>query len=200
MNQSIRLSKAIKILIIICALLLFAAVWPGEFIQQKYVSKSNEIIAMESDPVSVEHNITQMFVGEGGELSAVDLYVCNDMRGETITFRLYDSGYNEIFNTFYVVKEKQNLPGFVHIPVGYDLERDMEYYFTIEGLSADMTVAYEDRETSTAIVNGFMSYGGVEIQRYNVIIRYEYSNPFVWWQVLIAGLTIAAAASALVWG
>lgn len=200
MNQSIRLSKAIKILIIICALLLFAAVWPGEFIQQKYVSKSNEIIAMESDPVSVEHNITQMFVGEGGELSAVDLYVCNDMRGETITFRLYDSGYNEIFNTFYVVKEKQNLPGFVHIPVGYDLERDMEYYFTIEGLSADMTVAYEDRETSTAIVNGFMSYGGVEIQRYNVIIRYEYSNPFVWWQILIAGITIAAAASALVWG
>lgn len=180
-------------MIIAMAAILFLAIWPLEFIQQKYVTKSNEIIAMESDPVNVERNITQMFVGEGGELSAVDLYVCNDMRGETITFRLYDSGYNEIFNTFHVVKDNQKYPDFVHIPVGYDLEKDMEYYFTLEGLTEDMTVAYEDRETSTAIVNGFMSYGGVEIQRYNVVIRYEYSNPFVWWQVILLGALLVAA-------
>ena len=197
MNQSVKLSKAISYIVIILAALLFLAIWPGEFIQQKYVSKSNELIAMESDPVNVERNVTQMFVGEGGELSAVDLYVCNDMKGETITFRLYDASYTEIFNTFYVVKEKQEFPGFVHIPVGYDLEKDQEYYFTLEGLTADMTVAYEERETSTSVVNGFMSYGGVEIQRYNVIIRYEYSDPFVWWQVLLAGVVIAAVAAGL---
>ena len=191
MNQTIKLSKAISYVIIAMVAILFLAIWPFEFIQQKYVSKSNEIIAMESDPVNVERNVTQMFVGEGGELSAVDLYVCNDMRGETITFRLYDSGYNEIFNTFHVVKDNQKYPGFVHIPVGYDIEKDMEYYFTLEGLSADMTVAYEDRETSTSIVNGFMSYGGVEIQRYNVVIRYEYSNPFIWWQILLLGALLA---------
>lgn len=191
MNQTIKLSKAISYVIIAMVAILFLAIWPLEFIQQKYVTKSNEIIAMESDPVNVERNVTQMFVGDGGELSAVDLYVCNDMRGETITFRLYDSGYNEIFNTFHVVKENQKYPDFVHIPVGYDLEKDMEYYFTLEGLTADMTVAYEDRESSTSIVNGFMSYGGVEIQRYNVIIRYEYSNPFVWWQIILLGALIA---------
>jgi len=199
MNQSIRLSRAIKIVILILAVLLFIAIWPTNIIQQTYVSKSNEIMAMESDPVNVERNVTQMFVGEGGELSAVDLYVCNDMKGETITFRLYDASYTEIFNTFYVVKDNCRFPGFVHIPVGYDLIKDQEYYFTLEGLSADMTVAYEDRETSTSVVNGFMSYGGVEIQRYNVIIRYEYRNPFTWWQILIWGIAIAAAASALVW-
>lgn len=197
MNQSVKLSKAISYVVMICAALLFLAIWPGEFIQQKYVSKSNEIHAMESDPVNVEHNVTQMFVGEGDELSAVDLYVCNDMRGETITFRLYDASYTEIFNTFYVVKDTQKSPGFVHIPVGFNLDKDQEYYFTIEGLTADMTVAYEARETSTSIVNGFMSYGGVEIQRYNVIIRYEYTNPFMWWQILIAGVVIAAVAAGL---
>jgi len=197
MNQSIKLSKAISYVVIILAALVFLAIWPGEFIQQKYVSKSNEIIAMESDPVNVERNVTQMFVGEGGELSAVDLYVFNDMRGETITFRLYDATYTEIFNTFYVVKENQEFPGFVHIPVGYDLIKDQEYYFTLEGLTADMTVAYEERETSTSIVNGFMSYGGIELQRYNVIIRYEYSNPFVWWQIVLLGSTIAALTSGL---
>ena len=76
MNQSVKLSKAISYVIVVLAVLLFLAVWPGDMIQQRHVSKSNEIIAMESDPVNVEHNVTQMFVGEGGELSAVDLYVC----------------------------------------------------------------------------------------------------------------------------
>ena len=197
MNQYIKLSRAISYITIAVAAILFLAIWPGKFIQQKYVSKSNEIIAMESDAVNVERNVTQMFVGEGGELSAVDLYVCNDMRGETITFRLYDSGYNEIFNTFYVVKDNQEFPGFVHIPVGYDIDKDQEYYFTLEGLTADMTVAYEERETSTSIVNGFMSYAGIELKRFNVVIRYEYSNPFAWWQVIGAGALIAAMAAGL---
>lgn len=200
MNQNVKLSKAISYVVIVLAALLFLAVWPMGILQQTYVSKSNEVMAMESDPVNVEHNVTQMFVGEGGELSAVDLYVCNDMRGETITFRLYDSSYTEIYNKFHVVKEDQEFPGFVHIPVGYDLIKDQEYYFTLEGLSADMTVAYEERETSASIVNGFMSYAGIEIQRYNVIIRYEYSNPFAWWQVLLFGVGIAAVTAGLLWG
>ncbi len=200
MNQKVKLSKAISYVVVVFAALLFLCIWPVGIFQQTYVSKSNEIMAMESDPVNVEHNVTQMFVGEGGELSAVDLYVCNDMRGETITFRLYDSSYTEIFNRFHVVKEDQEFPGFVHIPVGYDLIKDQEYYFTLEGLSADMTVAYEARETSTSIVNGFMSYAGIEIQRYNVIIRYEYSNPFVWWQVLLFGVGIAIVTAGILWG
>ena len=199
MNQKVKLSKAISYVVVVFAVLLFLAIWPVGMIKQTYVSKSNEIMAMESDPVNVERNVTQMFVGEGGELSAVDLYVCNDMRGETITFRLYDSSYSEIYNKFHVVKEKQEFPGFVHIPVGYDLVKDQEYYFTLEGLSADMTVAYEERETSTSIVNGFMSYGGIEIQRYNVIIRYEYSNPLTWWQVLLFGVGIAGVTTGLLW-
>ena len=196
MNQKVKLSKAISYVIIACAVVLFLAVWPVGIFHQTYVSKSNELMAMESDPVNVERNVTQMFVAQEGELSAVDLYVCNDMRGETITFRLYDASYSELFNTFYVVKNNQQTPGFVHIPVGYDLIKDQEYYFTLEGLSADMTVAYEERETSTSIVNGFMSYGGIELPRYNVIIRYEYSTPFAWWQVLLIAAGIALVASA----
>lgn len=199
MNQSVKLSKAISYVVIVCAVLVFLAVWPAGIFHQTYVSKSNELMAKESDPVNVEHNVTQMFVAEGGELSAVDLYVCNDMRGETITFRLYDASYSELFNTFHVVKNNQEVPGFVHIPVGFDLIKDQEYYFTLEGLSADMTVAYEERETSTSIVNGFMSYAGIELPRHNVIIRYEYSTPFVWWQVLLIGAGIAVMTMVVLW-
>ena len=54
MNQSVKLSKAISYIVLICAALVFLAIWPLGIIHQTYVSKSNELIAMESDPVSVE--------------------------------------------------------------------------------------------------------------------------------------------------
>ena len=191
MNQFVKQSKAFSYVMIMIAIFIFLCIWPFGVINKTTISKSDEVIVKESDPVSVENNITQMFVAEGGELSAVDLYVCNEMIGETITFRLYDASYKELFNTFYVVKNNQKTPGFIHIPVGYDLEKDQEYFYTIEGLSADLTVALEDHEASTSIVNGLMSYGGNEVSGYNVIIRYEYTAPFVWWQAILLGFLIA---------
>ena len=198
MNQTIKKSTAIKYVIISLALLIFFAIWPVNIIQKTHISKSNETVAMESGAVNVEHNLTQMFVAEEGELKAVNLYVCNDMQGETITFRLYDASYRELFNTFYVVKNNQKLPGFVHIPVGFDLIKDQEYYYTIEGLSTDLYVNLEDTYESNSIENGILSYAGEEFPGYNIILRYEYQNPFTWWQVLLSAVVLATIAAGLI--
>lgn len=197
MNRKIKLSQGISYVIIAVAVLAFLAVWPGKLIQSPYVSKSDETEMIESEPVSVENNITQMFVGEGGELKSVDLYVYNDMQGETITFRLYDASYTQLFNRFYTVKNSDKTPGFINIPVGYCLDDGIDYFYTIEGLSADMTVALEDYATSSSLVNGYMSYGGIEQPEFNVIARYHYARPFSWWQILLIGLIIAAVTSVL---
>ena len=198
MNQQMRLSRAIEYVIIAIAAVIFLAIWPVGLIQHTNISKSDEVVAMESEAVNVEHNLTQMFVAQEGELKAVDLYVCNDMQGETITFRLYDASYSELFNTFYVVKNNQQLPGFVHIPVGFNMVKDQEYYYTIEGLSTDLYVNLEDTYESTSIVNGILSYAGEEFPGYNVILRYEYQNPFAWWQVLLFAIAIFVVTTGLV--
>ena len=197
MNQKVKLSKAISYFFIICAVLVFVAIWPANLIQSTFISKSDETSMIESQPVSVENNITQMFVGEGAELESIDLYVYNQMQGETITFRLYDSSYTEIFNQFYQVKNRDKTPGFINIPIGYELSNGVDYFYTIEGLSADMTVALEDYATSTSLVNGYMSYGGIEQPEYNVMARYHYRQPFVWWQIVLSGIMIAFTAAVL---
>lgn len=200
MNQVVRLSKAISYVVIISAILLFLCIWPTGIFQQTYISQSNEILAKESKPVNVEYNVNQMFVGEGSELNAIDVYVCNEMAGESIALFLYDSTYTELYNTLYVVDDKQEFPGFVRIPVRCDLTKDQEYYFSVFGVSTDLYVGYEERETSTSVVNGYMTYGGIEIQRYNVMARYEYKMPFLWWQVLLFGLGIAVVTAGIVFG
>lgn len=200
MNQNIKKSNAIIYTIIAAALIVFLAIWPTGLIHQTYISKSDEMVATESGPVNVEHNLTQMFVAENDNLSAVNLYVTNDMQGETITFRLYDASYSELFNTFYVVKTGQKLPGFIHIPVGYELIKDQEYYYTIEGLSTDLYVNLEDTQESTSIVNGILAYSGEELPGYNVIIRYEYTNTFPWYLILLSALVLGGFATVFSFG
>lgn len=198
MNQQIKLSQALQYIVVMIATLVFLAIWPVGLIHNTEISQSDEKVARESDAVNVEHNLTQMFVAREGELSAVDLYVTNDMRGETITFRLYDASYTELFNNFYVVKANQKLPGFVHIPVRYDLEKDQEYYYTLEGLTTDLYVNLEETASSTSIENGILAYAGEELPEYNVIIRYEYSNPFSGWIIALIALSLVVIASILI--
>ena len=194
MNQKITLSKGIKYLVVGFALLLFCLIWPLGVIQKTEVSKSNEVQVKESGPVSVANNATQMFIAEGKNLKAVDLYVLNDMQSETITFRVYDGAYKQLWETFYVVEEDAQLPGFVHIPIDMEMIEGGEYYYTVEGLTKDLYLAYEDTAASTSFANGSLLYGGYEMRNVNVIIRYIYNEPFSWWTTIIFGVFLVILA------
>lgn len=190
MNQKITLCKGIKYLIVGFALLLFCLIWPLGIIQKTEVSKSDEVQVKESGPVSVANNATQMFLAEGKNLEAVDLYVLNDMQGETITFRVYDGEYKQLWETFYVVEEDAQFPGFVRISIDMEMEEGREYYYTVEGLTKDLHLAYEDTAASTSFANGSLLYGGYEMRNVNVIIRYIYNEPFAWWATILFGVLL----------
>ena len=111
MNQKIKLSQAILYVIISLSVILFISIWPLGIIKNKNISKSEEIELRESEPITVEKNGTQMFIAEGSYLDSVDLLVKNDMTGQIITFRLYDSAYTQLWETFHVVGEKEKFPG-----------------------------------------------------------------------------------------
>lgn len=196
MNQKIRLSKGIQYIVISLALLVFCLIWPLGVIQKTEVSKSDEVQVKESGPITVDNNVTQMFLAEGKTLKAVDLYVVNDMQSEIITFRIYDGNYKQIWETFYGVEEDATFPGFIHIPIDMELEEGREYYYTIEGLTKPLYLAYEDTSASTSLANGTLVYGGYEMRNVNIIIRYIYSNPFPWWMVILCGAVLLGAAKA----
>ncbi len=194
MNQKIKLSQGIQYVIIGLAVLVFCMIWPFKVIQKTEVSKSDEVQLQESGPISVAHNGTQMFIAEGKNLKAVDLYVLNDMQSETITFRVYDGAYKQLWETFYVVEEDAQFPGFVHIPIDMEMQEGWEYYYTVEGLTKDLYLAYEDTNASTSNANGTLLYGGYEMSGINIIIRYIYNEPFSWWMTIIfAGILFALA-------
>lgn len=199
MEHLVSKKKAILNTVISVAILIFILIWPLKMIRLPFTAKSDEIIAKESDPISVEYNMTQMFEGVEGSLKSVDLLVCNDMAGQIITFRLYDENHAQIFEVFYTVPEDFIAPDFVNIPVRFDMEAKKEYSFIIEGLTTDLYCAYEDRDTTTSPVNYFMAYGGAELPGYDLIVRYNYSCPFSWWQTVLIVLTLGLLCTFLVY-
>jgi len=183
--------KLITYIAIVISVLVVICIFPLKLIRYGYTAKSDEIMVSESDPISVEYNMTQMFDGVGGELKSVDLYVCNDMSNQIITFRLYDYNHEQIYEQFYTVPNDFIAPDFVHIPIRYEMEEGQEYSFIVEGLTADLYAAYEDRATTTSPINYFMAYGGAEVPEYSLIVRYNFACPFSWWQILLSVAILA---------
>ena len=190
MEKLVSRNKSIAYIVVILAVLFFLFIWPFKYIRTGYTAKSDEIVARESDPISVENNMAQMFEGIGGELTSVELLVCNDMSDQIMTFRMYDENHAQIFERFVSVEQDFIAPGFVKIPIRYDMEAGKEYSFIIEGLTTDLYAAYEDRNTTTSPVNYFMAYGGAEIPEYDLIVRYNYMKPFALWQVIVAAVCL----------
>ena len=176
MNRKIKIGQSVQYIIIFMAVVLFVSVWPIGLIQKKETIKSNEQMLRESGPVCVESNGTQKFTAQGSCLKSVDLYVLNDMTSQTITFRLYDENYIQLWETFHIVDEKTEFPGFVHIPVDMETEAGKEYHYTVEGLTKNMFLAYEDTALSGTDVNVIYKYGGVEQPGVNPMIRYTYAT------------------------
>lgn len=197
MNQRIKLSRGIQYVMAAAAVILFLLIWPFGVIESRHTAKSDEVILQKSDPISVENNGTQMFIAKGSNLKAVDLYVANDMRAETITFRLYDSAYQQLWETFYVVDADTTFPGFIRIPIEMETVEGWEYYYTVEGLTSDLELYYEDTVRSTSFANGTYLYGGAEMPGINLIARYRYTTPFSWWMIVIFGLLLGTAAITL---
>ena len=185
MNQKIKISEGIKYVIIGLALLVFMMIWPANIIHKTDVSKSKEEILQISDPISVENNGTQMFVAEGNYLDSVELYIANDMAGEIMTFRVYDGDYKQLWETFINVDPEEVFPGFLKIKIDMEVEEGWAYYYTVEGLTTDLELYYEDTATSDSIANGTFLYGGEEMPGINLMIRYRYTENFVWWMVII---------------
>lgn len=197
MNQKITVSRGIQYGIAAVAILFFLLIWPLGVIENSHTSRSDEVVLQESDPISVENNGTQMFIAEGSYLKAVELYIHNDMRAETITFRIYDGAYQQLWETFYVIDAWEKFPGFIEIPVEMEMEEGWEYYYTVEGLTTDLVMYYEDTAVSTSYANGTYLYGGMEMPGINLIARYHYATPFSGWTVLLMGLFLAAVSFGL---
>lgn len=177
MNKVINSRQAVCGTIWAICFCIIAALWPLRLVTEKVVSGSNRQMSMQSEAITEEYVVEQMFVAQYDHLQSIRIYFLNESAGEEFNFILRDASRNILMEQIISTDDMQEMPGFCTIRVNQDTEVGREYYYAVQGITADFYVAYEDTETSGTIYNGTLYYGNVEDTEHNIITEYEYRIP-----------------------
>lgn len=177
MDKIVNRYQAVCATVWIIVFCIVAALWPLRLIDEKIVSGSNRQISMQSEAITEEYVVMQMFVAQYDHLQNIKVYLLNESAGEEFNFSVFDASMNRIMQQVIRTDDMEEMPGFCRIQVNLDTEVGREYYYAIQGLSTDFYVAFEDTETSGTIYNGTSFYGTVEDTEHNIITEYEYRVP-----------------------
>lgn len=161
-------------IVIMCSII---TLWPLRLVNEKIVSGSNRQISMQSEAITEEYTVRQMFVAQYDYLQDIKVYLLNESAGEEFYFILYDASMNILMNQPVSTDAMDKMPGFCTIQVNQRTEVGSAYYYLLQGISTDFYVAYEDAETSGTIYNGALYYGDVEDTEHNIITEYIYRVP-----------------------
>ncbi|MBD5453025.1 MAG: hypothetical protein HDR30_01690, partial [Lachnospiraceae bacterium] len=161
--------------IIICCIVI--TLWPLRLITEKVVSGSNQQISMQSEAITSDYVVEQMFVAQYNYLQNIRIYLLNESAGEEFNFVLYDASRNMLMQQTISTDGMEEMPGFCTVQVNQEMKVGEAYYYLMQGISTDFYVAYEDTETSGTIYNGTLYYGNVEDTEHNIITEYEYKIP-----------------------
>ena len=161
--------------IIICCIVI--SLWPLRLITEKIVSGSNRQISMQSEAITNDYVVEQMFVAQYDYLQNIRIYLLNESAGEEFNFVMRDASRNILMQQVISTDDMKEMPGFCTVQVNQEMKVGEAYYYQIQGVSTDFYVAYEDTETSGTIYNGTLYYGNVEDTEHNIITEYEYKVP-----------------------
>lgn len=177
MNRIVYKSQAIRTTVWIIVLCAVISLWPLRLVRETIVSDSSRQMVMESEAVTADYVVQQMFIAQYDRLKNIDIYFTRGEIGETFNFVLYDARMNIIMQQIIDTKGMKAMPGFCTVQVNIDVEVGREYYYLVQGVDAPFYVAYENTQDSGNIYNGTLYYENVEDTEHCMIAAYEYEVP-----------------------
>ncbi len=177
MNRIINRRQAICGTVWIVVIGVVLSLWPLRLINETIVSGSNKQMVMESEAVTSDYVVKQMFIAQYDKLKNIDIYFTDAEVGSEFNFVLYDAAMNMIMQQVISTKDMKQVPGYCTVQTNIETEVGREYYYLIQGLDSEFRVAYENTEDCGNIYNGTLYYGDVEDTDHCMIAEYDYEVP-----------------------
>lgn len=194
LNRVIDKKQAILSVVWIFIIGVMLSLWPLRLIRETVISDTKGQITMQSQAITTDYVVKQMFIAQYDRLKDIDIYFADGTPGEEFNFVLYDASMNIVMQQVISTEDMKEIPGFCTVQINIDTEVGKEYYFLLQGIDAPFYVSYVDREASGNIYNGTLSYGSIEDQDHCMVARYLYEMP------LRKGKTLAAYTVLLLMG
>lgn len=177
MNRIINKRQAVCGTVWIIVISIILCLWPLRLVKETVVSASSKQMVMESEAVTSDYVVQQMFIAQYDKLKNIDIYFTEGTPGSEFNFVLYDAAMNIIMQQVISTEDMEEIPGYCTVQVNIDTEVGREYYFLIQGLESQFRVAYENTEDCGNIYNGTLYYGDVEDTEHCMIAEYDYEVP-----------------------
>lgn len=161
-------------IIIFCIVI---SLWPLRIFSETVTSGGSGEIAMESQAITTDYVVKQRFIAQYDKLESIKVYLLNESAGEEFNFVLYDSDMNILVQQVVSTDDMEEMPGYCRIPLNQEVEVGRDYYFLIQGITADFYVAYEETAATGNIYISTVSYGSIEDEEHCVMAEYDYKVP-----------------------
>ena len=177
MNRVTDKKQAVMTVLWIVIIGVILSLWPLRLINETVVSDTNKQMVAESEAITTDYVVKQMFIAQYDRLKDIEIYFTDGEVGAEFNFVLYDASMNIVMQQVISTEDMKAIPGYCRVQVNIDTEVGREYYYLIQGIDKPFRVAYENTADSGNIYNGTLYYGNVEDTEHNMIAAYDYEVP-----------------------
>lgn len=143
MRRAIRVSEAIRAVIVILAVLAVLSVFPCR-IWQRTVTETAGGVRMEvSEQVNDDLDVVQTIIAQYDRLESVDVYVSEVLAGRYLRVVVFDENTQVVFRRLVDLGTEQ-IPGVVRIPLGIEPEVGKAYRILFLGCHAAYTMGLQN--------------------------------------------------------
>ncbi|MBO4912668.1 MAG: hypothetical protein J5504_08075 [Butyrivibrio sp.] len=142
MRKIIDRKTAYRAVLILFAILAILSVWPCRLWTNVLETSAGGERIEEDQPVNIEHFYSQRFIARYDRLSSVDLYISNVEKGRYIDITVCDLGGKELVKNL-IDTEGKTIPGYVNVPLEYNVKVGEEYLLYIRGCRSKFYVNFE---------------------------------------------------------
>ena len=161
MNRVTDKKQAVMTVLWIVIIGVILSLWPLRLINETVVSDTNKQMVAESEAITTDYVVKQMFIAQYDRLKDIEIYFTDGEVGAEFNFVLYDASMNIVMQQVISTEDMKAIPGYCRVQVNIDTEVGREYYYLIQGIDKPFRVAYENTADSGNIYNGTLYYGNV---------------------------------------
>jgi hypothetical protein len=187
-------SVAIRAVILIFAALFILSVFPFRIWQRTITENGGGEIIQTSERVNDYHDVVQKFIAQYDRLESIDIYVEEIELGNYMSMVFYNENMEEIYQRGVYLRDAE-LPGYVHVRVGLDLNVGETYTMILNGAFSTFYVAYEHAGEDTSPYFVSFAYHDTTVQGLQLAANYNYRQPLTKGMslLIIAGIMAIAA-------
>ena len=189
-------TTAIRAVILAFALLAIISIFPLRIWQRTVTEKGGGEIVQVSDRINDFHDVVQKFIAQYDRLESIDIYVDSVELGNYMSMVFYNENMEVVYQRFVNLRDAE-LPGFINVRVGIDLNVGETYTVVLNGAFSTFYLAYEHAGEDTSPYFTSFAYHDTTVEGLQLAARYNYSKPlskkaslFIIFEIMLAAIAL----------